>query len=92
MVNHVTILKPKQCEYDRVHTLMVHHTNKRRTYQCEYDRVRTQTVHHTNKRRTYQCKYDRVRTQWYTIQTRRQRMSVENINGTPRNHANALPM
>ena len=52
--------------------------------QCKYDRVRTLTVHHTNKRRTRQCKYDRVRTQRYTIQTRRHRMSVENINGTPR--------
>ena len=61
-------------------------------YQCEYDRVRTLTVHHTNKTRTRQCKYDRVRTQQYTIQTRRQRMSVENINGTPRNHVKALSM
>ena len=42
MVHHVTILKPKQCEYDRVRTQTVHHTNKRRTYQCKYDRVRTQ--------------------------------------------------
>ena len=49
-------------------------------------------VHHTNKRRTRQCKYDRVRTQRYTIQIRRQRMSVDNINGTPRNHAKALSM
>ncbi len=59
-------------------------------YQSEYDRMRTLTVHHINKRRTHQCKYDRVRTQRYNIQTRRQRMSVENINGKPRNHAKAL--
>ena len=63
---------------------MVHHVTTPKPYQCEYDRVRTLTVHHTNKRRTRQCKYDRVRTQRYTIQTRRHRMSVENINGTPR--------
>ena len=42
MVHHVTMLKPYQCEYDRVRTLTVHHTNKRRTRQCKYDRVRTQ--------------------------------------------------
>ena len=71
---------------------MVHHVTTPKPYQCEYDRVRTLTVHHTNKRRTRQCKYDRVRTQRYTIQTRRQKMSVENINGTPRNHAKALSM
>ena len=57
MVHHVTMLKPYQCEYDRVRTLtlMVHHTNKRRTRQCKYDRVRTQRYKqddHTNKRRT----------------------------------------
>ena len=63
---------------------MVHHVTMLKPYQCEYDRVRTLMVHHTNKRRTRQCKYDRVRTQRYTIQTRRHRMSVENINGTPR--------
>ena len=63
---------------------MVHHVTMLKPYQCEYDRVRTLTVHHTNKRRTRQCKYDRVRTKRYTIQTRRHRMSVENINGTPR--------
>ena len=63
---------------------MVHHVTMLKPYQCEYDRVRTLTVHHTNKRRTRQCKYDRVHTQRYTIQTRRHRMSVENINGTPR--------
>ncbi len=61
-------------------------------YQSEYDRMRTLTVHHTHKTRTRQCKYDRVRTQRYNIQTRRQRMSVENINGTPRNHAKTLSM
>ena len=41
MVHHVTMLKPYQCEYDRVRTLTVHHTNERRTRQCKYDRVRT---------------------------------------------------
>ena len=44
------------------------------------------------QRRTRQCKYDRVRSQRYTIQTRRQQISVENINGTPRNHSKALSM
>ena len=71
---------------------MVHHVTTLMPYQCEYDRVRTLTVHHTNKTRTNQCKYDRVRTQRYTIQTRQQRMSVENINGTPRNHPKAQAM
>ena len=71
---------------------MVHTVTTLKPYQCEYDRVRTLTVHHTNKKRTRQCKYDRVRTQRYTIQTRRHRFSVENINGTPRNHTKALSM
>ena len=71
---------------------MVHSITTLKPYQCEYDRVRTLTVHHTNKRRTRQCKYDRVRTQRYTIQTRRQKMSVENRKGSPRNHAKALSM
>ena len=69
---------------------MVNHVTMLKPYQSEYDRMRTLTVHHINKRRTHQCKYDRVRTQRYNIQTRRQRMSVENINGKPRNHAKAL--
>ena len=87
--NHVKALSMsvRPCAYRTVH-----HTNKRRTHQLEYDRVRTLTVYHTNKKRTHQCKYDRVRTQRYTIQTRRQRMRVENINGTPRNHAKVLSM
>ena len=94
-------MKVRPCAYTTVH-----HTNKTtqnecgehkwyttlKPYQCEYDRVRTLTVHHTNKRRTRQCKYDRVRTQRYTVQTRRHRMSVENINGTPCNHTKALSM
>ena len=71
---------------------MVHHVTTLKPYQCEDDRVRTLTVHHTNKRMTRQCKYDRVRTQRYTIQTRRHRISVENINGTPCNHTKALSM
>ena len=66
MVHTVTMLKPYQCEYDRVRTLTVHHTNKRRTRQCKYDRVRTQRYTIQTRR---QCKYDRVRTQRYTIQT-----------------------
>ena len=69
---------------------MVHHLTTLNPYQCEYDRVRTLMVHHTNKRRTRQCKFDRVRKQRYNIQTRRHRMSVENINGTPRNPVKAL--
>ena len=73
-------------------TLLVHHLTTQKPYQCEYDRVRTLTVHHTNKKRTHQCKYDRVRTQPYTIQTRRQRTNVVNINGTPPNHAKVLSM
>ena len=91
MVNHVTILKPKQCEYDRVRTQTVHHTNKRRTYQCKYDHVRTQR--YTTQTReghikvsTTMCVHNG------TPHKQDDKKCVKNINGTPPNHAKALSM